>query len=404
MSVLRESSGFAVKEGGFEGDKRKIPTSNLSSSLQHEPLENDSAKVSDLGKHPNGVGLAWPNSTIGFETYCYGVGAEAGDGVTPDTDNAFGLFVGAALGGDLNPKEGDIIKTATTPTTTALKTTDSGVRAAPGFVAWKKTSTGETFVRPVASASGEDVTTLLAFPEAPTAEDVLPGLIDIIGSEDTPVILQGDLLMRNATDVADAALMYEYFGAVCNLTLPETAAQAAQKVNWEMRVARFTQDNDKPRTAPATKRPTVAAGGEFLIAKRGNTAGSKLAHLNLGVTVGRAYTGDPAANDDIGIDDWIVTGQDLIVTVTVKDNQPLPAGFTATKWHQVFKEGTENLFHLLAVFGNKRAGGIFGLYFPCLQLEREPEPVDVEGLQALKLTFSAVSGLNDDHKVWACLV
>lgn len=404
LALLEESTAWATKEAAFEADKVRIPTSSLSEELQNAAIENDSAKVSDLGKHPNGVGVAFEASKISAETYAYGLGAEAGDGVTPTpASHCFAQLLGAGMGGVPTARTGDTIKTATSPTTTSVQMTTGSLRATPGFLAWKS-SAGLTYVRPIGTFSTDTCTMLMAFPSAPAAEDVLPGMVEVIGSDDAMAhVLQGELLKRDTLTAADAAQMYEFFGAVNALTYPETSVAASPKVQHELRVAKFTRDNAKARTAPAARRPVVAAGGEFLIAKRGNTATTKLTHLNVGVTFGRAYTADPAANEDVGIGAWVLTAQDLMVTVTIKDNQALPAGFTATKWHQVFQEGTENLFHLMIAYGAKKAGQIHALYFPCLQLEREPEPVDIDGLQAYKLTFSSVSGLNDENKVWACM-
>jgi hypothetical protein len=401
VSVLEETS-WATKDGSFEANKQQVNLWNLNTNLMNAAIENQAARVSDLGKHEAGFGLAH-ESTFGFSTYAYGLGTPAGDGDTPLVTFCAHLL-GACLGAAPVAVDGDTVKAASVPTTTSVPQTTAGNLAARRFLA--HTVAGVTYVRPILSYATDTATLALALPSAPTPGDVLQGQVSIVQSEDAMAhVLQGDILKRNTTDAAKAGQMYEFFGSVGNFTLPEVGVGDAQTIDFEMRTSYFTRYANKARVAPTSRRPVVAAGGEFLLAKFGNTAGTELRFLNASVSLGRTYTADPAVNEDIGINGWVLTDQDTSVTITVHDDQAMPSGFSAANFPEAFELGSgENRWHLLMVYGRKKAGQIMALYFPCLQMEREPEDVDVNGLQAWKLTFSLVAGTAGEQKVWAALI
>jgi hypothetical protein len=404
VSFLEEHTTWLTEEADFEAVKQKIPTWNLQTNLQHAPIENQAARSADLGKHEAGKGLAFEESSISFSTYCYGYGSELDDLDVPVLDTCvMAQLLAGALGATPYLVDGTTVKAATVPTTTVIAETNAGNNRAKGFIAHKLA--GRTYVRPILSYAVDEMTLALALPAAPTAGDVLNGMIGINMTEDAMGhVLQGDVLKRNTTDAAKAGQMYEYFGAVGNFTLPEVGVAEAQTIDFELKVGRFTRYNQKARTAPTSTRPTVTAGGEFLLAKYGNTAGTALRFLNASVSLGRTYVADPDANSDYGINAWVLTDQDTVVTITVHDDQALPAGFTADNFPDCFNDGgSENRFHLQLAYGNKYAGKILALYFPCLQLEREPEDVVINGLQAWKLTFSLVAGISEENKIWTCV-
>lgn len=402
LSVLEETS-FLTKDGSFEANKLSLPTWNLNSAaLRNASIENQAARNADLGKHEAGLGLGL-DSTYSFSTYAFGLGTAAGDGDTPTTP-AMGHLLGACLGGSPTAVDGDTVKAASSPTTTSVPQTTAGNLAARRFLAHNDGT--NTYVRPILSYAMDTATLALALPAAPDPGDVLNGQVSIVQSEDAMAhVLQGDLLERNTTDAAKAAWMYEFFGSVGNFTLPEVGVAEAQTIDFEMRVGRFTRYNQKSRTAPTSRRPLHAAGGEYLLAKYGNTAGLALKFLNIGVSLGRTYTPDPDANSQYGLQGYVLTDQDTSVMVTVHPDQSMPTGFTAANFVEAFQLGSsENRFHLMCAFGKRTAGGIFALYFPCLQLNGEPENVDINGLQAWKLTFSLVAGTAGEQKIWAALI
>jgi hypothetical protein len=403
FSCLEEHTAWLTEEADFESVKQKIPTWNVSTNLQNAPIENQASRAADLGKHEAGIGLPFDESSIGFSTYCYGYGSALGNGDSPVIDTCvMAQLMGACLGGAPTGVDGTTVKAATSPTTTSVAETAAGNNFAGSFIAWK--SGASTYLRPIGTYAIDTMTLLMALPSAPAPADVLNGLVSVIMTEDAMAhVLQGDVLKRNTTDAAKAGQMYEYFGAVGNFTLPEVGVAEAQTIDFELKVGRFTRYNQKARTAPASTRPTVTAGGEFLLARFGTTATTALRFLNVSVSPGRSYIPDPNANSAYGINGWVLGDQDTVVTVTVHDDQAVPSGFTATNFPALFASGgAENRFHLLLSYGNKVAGKIFALYFPALQLEREPEDIDMGGLTAWKLTFSLVSG-NGEDQIWCAI-
>lgn len=402
FSCLEEHTAWLTEEGDFQSVKQKIPAWNINANLQNAPIENQAARSADLGKHEAGKGLAFDESSISLSTYCYGYGSEITG--TPDPDTcAIAQMLAACLGGAPTPVDATTVKAATVPTTTVIRETAAGNNFATSFICHKLA--GRTYLRPIGAYSTDEMTLLMALPAAPTAGDTLPGLISIVMSEDAMAhVLQGDVLKRNTTDAAKAGQNYKYYGAVGNFTLPEAGVAEAQTIDFEFKVGRFVRYSNVARVAPTSARPTVAAGGEFRIGKYGNTASTALRFLNVSVSPGRVYTPDPDANSDYGINAWCLTDQDTMISITVHDDQAVPTGITADNWPDCFNDGgSENRFHLLLAYGNKYAGKIMAFYFPCIQLEREPEDVDVGGLQAWKLTFSLVSGVQSENKIWAAI-
>jgi hypothetical protein len=401
LSVLNESS-YLTKDGSFEANKKQVNLWDITTNLKHQSLENQAARTVDLGKHMDGFGLAHPDSNFTFSTYCFGLGTEAGDGDTP-VANFMSNLIGSCIGCAPVLTDGDTVKAASVPTTTTVPQTTAANLAAGKFLAHK--TGGRTYVRPILSYAGDVATLGLALPTAPAPGDVLNGQISFLQSEE-PMnrVIQGDILKRNTLTSADSGQMYEFFGSVGNFTLDEVGVAEAQTLSFDYKVGAFTRYNPKTRIAPVSKRPTVAAGGEFYLAKFGNTAGLPLKFLNVSLNLNRTYTPDPNVNSDEGIAGWVLTDQDTEIGVTVHDNQAMPTGFTASNFSESFELGdNENLYHMLWVFGNKAPGKLLAFYFPCIQLTGEPEDADQGGLQAYKLKFSLTAGLPSSgvlNKIW----
>lgn len=402
LSVLNESS-FLTKDGSFEANKKQVNLWDITTNLKHQSLENQAARVTDLGKHEDGFGLAHPDSNFTFSSYCFGLGTEAGDGATPAA-NFMSDLIGSCVGCAPVVTDGDTVDALATPTTTSVQQTTAGNLAAGKFLAHK--TGGSTYVRPILSYSGDTATLGIALPNAPVAGDVLNGQISFLQSEE-PMnrVIQGDILKRSTLTSADAGQMYEFFGSVGNFSLDEVGVSEAQTMSFDYKVSAFTRYNAKTRIPPVSKRPNVAAGGEFYIAKFGNTTGLPLKFLNVSLNLNRTYTPDPNVNADEGIAGWVLTDQDTEIGITVHDNQAVPTGFTATNYPECFKLGeNENKFHMLWVFGNKTPGKILAMYFPCIQMTGEPEDADQGGLQAWKIKFSLVAGMPaspaQTSKIW----
>ena len=140
-----------------------------------------------------------------------------------------------------------------------------------------------------------------------------------------------------------------------------------------------------------------------MLGKYGNTTPTYLRFANYGIELGRTYVADPDANNDFGIGGWIVNAQDTVVTLYVHDDQAMPAGFTATNFHEAWRMGgDQNLWHLQLASGQRWLQRVFGLYFPALRLAMEPEDADMGEIQCTKLTFKLVSQLGGISKIWAC--
>jgi hypothetical protein len=404
-ATLRETS-WLVKDGSFDANKNLCVAWDVNTSLKHQSIENQAAKVVDLGKHANGFGLAHPESQVSWSSYLYGQGT-AKDGTTGNIIPTIPITmqqVAACLGFVPKLLDADLVDDGSTTTSVILKETNTNFLAndGTGFICVQDNTNGLiAHLRPVLNYnSGTKTATLgMALPAAPTEDRICYGLCyGEMSEEANTYIIQGEVLKRNSTDPTKAGQMYEFFGAVGNFSLAEVGVAEAQTIAFTYNVGAFTRYNPKTRSAPLSQRPKVSAGGAFLLAKTGNTAVTELKFLNVGVEVGREYTPDPRSNEVEGIGGWVLQSQDTMITLHVHDDQALPAGFSAANFPDAFKTG-ENNFHLLLAFGNKKPGDIFGFYFKNIQMEGEPEDADINGLQCWKITFSLCAGGGED-KIW----
>lgn len=414
VNTVKEAT-FGVKSGTFEDDKEQIVTWDVTTNLNHSTIENAAARVADLGKHENGVGLIHTDGSVTFSTYCYGLGTAFDGGVSAITPavTPYMALVGACLGFD--PSDGIIdadTALAASSTTTAVHCDENNANVYPAggkrfILIEDQDDATKCHVRPVLSYNTTtDIATLaLALPDIPADGDIIYGCVNAVMTESPEnFTCQGDVLKRNTTTNSEAAQNYEFFGAVGSFSLPETNVTEAQTMSFDLKVADATRYNEKVRVAPSSRRPEVAAGGYFILAKYGQTSGLELKFLNVGCELGRTYTPDPRANQADGIGAWVLTDQATSITLHVHDDEALPTGFTATNFHECFTlGGAQNRWHLILVYGNRVPGKVFAVYFPQIQLDMEPEDVDINGLQAMKLTFSlCAGGTEGENKVWVC--
>ena len=288
----------------------------------------------------------------------------------------------------------------------AVKETDAANHADDTLVAFVDDN-GDVRVRPVGTYATDTMTLLMNLPSALSAGNVIHGGVNIQSAEDSLFVIQGELLGKNT------AQHYDFMGSVGNFSLPEMTEGDAQTIQFTHKIADFARYQSGTQAAPSILRPLVNAGGEFLIAKFGKHTGTNLDLLRVGIETARTYAADPDANATIGICGWVLTDQQTRITLHVRDTATMPSGFSVSNYFSSFgsNTATENDYHLLLNWGRKVAGRIFSLYFPRIHLVMEPEPVDIDGIAAQKLTFALTQGQYDSAasqddttgvaKIWA---
>lgn len=386
LAVDHESTAFITEESDFDSVKLKTPIWDVGIGLKRQTIENQAVRV-DLGEHPPGIGLQYPESELSLTTYTQGLGTAAGDAVAA-VATAFSHLLASCLGG------AEVLSTGSTasgtPTTIEVIETDDGNHADDTLVGFNVASTGKTYVRPVGSYTPVlgTMDLLMEVPTAPVATDVIYGGVNVQSAESSLFRLQGELAGKNT------AQNYKFLGAVGNFTLPEMTEAEAQTIQFTHKMGKFTRYDSITQAAPALLKPLVNAGGEFLIAQFGATATTSLSLLRAGVDLARTYTADPDAGSDDGICGWVLTDQQTRITLHVRDTAAMPSGFTVSNYYSSFGSATlvENDYHLLLNFGGKTAGKIFSLYFPRIHLVGDPEAVEIDGIAAQKLTFALTQG------------
>jgi hypothetical protein len=392
-----ETTAFATIEADFAAEKLRIPCWDFSVELKHQAIENQAVRV-DLGEQLPGIGLAYPESAASFTTYVEGLAAAAP--TTAPDPTAFSHLLAASLGAHGTAGAGSTIKAASSPTATSVAETDAASHAENSLVAFQMPD-GTVEVRPVGAYATDTMALLMALSGAPDEGDIIYGGINFALTEDGPLAkIQGEAIGKNT------AQNYRFLGCVGHMTLNEHSSREAQTVSWRLQAADFTRYESVAQVAPELILPAVAAGGEFLIGKYGSTATVSLDWLRVSVEPAREYTAHEAAGSAIGIQDWVLTGAALRVTIHVLDVDEVPAAFTPTTYFGGFNSSdiAEKLFHLLLNFGGKVAGEICSFYFPRLHQLGEPEPVELDGVAAQKITFAATQGATangSSAKIWA---
>lgn len=397
---LKEAA-FKTKDGSFSSLRRFLGTWGWDASqFKRGTIENQVVR-SDLGYNEPGVGLASDNATMNFNCYPQGVGVVgstlgAGDGETP-VANAFTYLLESCLGAAATVANGTVIKAASTPTATVIAEDDAATHAANGIICLEDNRSGAEYsgraiCRPYAGYVTDTMTLLMAAPaawvSAAAAGDVIFGGITINSAEAAAITLQGDWLGARASQ------SFEFFGAIYNFSIGEVANGEAPVFAFEGKLADFTRDIATTRTSVNSLRPTTLAGGEFLLAKYGNTTATELNVLRFGFVLGREYTRQSGQNN-AGIGGWVLTDQATELTLYVDDNATVPSGFTGTTYNALFDNGdTDNQFHYFASLGCRQPGRIVNLYLPHIHMSAEPEHVNMDKIDMLKLMFRLSQGDN----------
>lgn len=387
IGVLEETTTFGVKESTFDTDKKKLATWDVQPGFKRQTHENQSVR-SDLGEHPVAWGVKHAESELTFSSYLESLDSAAGD-ATQAASNAFTFLLAACLGGTIARSTGSTVNGTPTPTTTAVTENDSGNHAANSLVPF--TTTAGVEVRPISTYSSGAMTLLMALSAEPAASSVVYGATTIKSDNDANFIMQGEVIGRHSSE------NYEFFGAVGNFSIGEAAANEPQSISFTIKCASYESDISETQASPTVNRPTVSAGGEFLIAKYNNTATTALKFLNASIELGRTYTADPDVNTTMGICGHVVTDQQIRLTLHVHPNQTVPAGMSGSTWRALCDSETDNDFHILLNYGRKTAGDIVSAYLKRGHIVEEPELTEIDGIAALKLVFGARQGTGEDQ-------
>lgn len=375
-------------------------------------IENQVTR-SDFGYNEAGVGLAHVNSNFTFNCYPQGIGDPDADDALgcPDGElaagNAFTYLLQSALGDStVAYSTGSQVATSAN-TTTAIIEDDAGRHGASQFAVIEDlldTANGvKAICRPILSYATATATLAMAIPSAlvdelhrvGAARANIYGGANIVMAENCDVVLQGDILGNHST------LGFKFFGAYLNFSIGEVGNGEAPFFAWEGKIGAFSRNIATSRTGVSSLRPNTLAGGEYLLAKHGNTAPTFLKVLRMGFNFGRTPTADSEQNIE-GFGGWVATDQAAELTLYAHHNASVPAGFTATDYISLWESGgAENQFHYMFALGCKVPGRIVAGYIPHMHMCKEPRRVQVDGISMLKMVFRfSQGGTEGVAKMW----
>lgn len=388
---------FAVEPTNYDAEKARMPIWNLSTdSLKTEQLENQAARVR-AGEFKTGRGLPYRSAVYSHDSYLRGVGdidssPGAGDGETP-LRTAYDQAMAAVLGGEPTYHDGDTVSGAGSETSMTLATPAAFPDAmqAMGFV---HSSTGRLVLRPGNYTSAGGFVPLMNFDtgNVPGDTNVVPGSIIVRSALDSfNQSMFAELIGKNSKQ------NYKVGGVVGDITWAEVAGADAQTVSWNWKVARIIDLFSATQTPPSQNRPVPNTGGGIYLAKFGNTSAIKLCNWNIGWSTGNDLRGNQChhyqANDsnglhDVGIDGWSPVPGGMSLSLLVREDEAVPAGFTETTWRGIFRSlsETENQWHCFIQAGDQH-GATVTLYFPKLILKQPDPNQNVEDLSHIRLPF-----------------
>lgn len=380
--------GFNTEDAAFATNAKTIRVGNVSASVDYEAIE-DSRYTSDLGEHQRIKGLAHPSSSFSFDTWAEGLGTATTDGVAA-TNNAISWLGAAVFGAAPVLSTGDQVAAA--PTDAANFSEDLNGEHGVGQLVAVGLSTGIE-VRPITAYSAAAITLGMNLSATPAENDDLYGGANLQWT-DNPATFH--TVQCRLVDRASDDLNKKLRGMAGSLSLSEQPPNQPQMLSWSFNLGSFADDYSDTQSEPTPTRPTVLAGGQFLIAKEGTErAYTEISYGSIGVNFNASYNAVPDPNDSTGIQAWHRDkGGRWEVTVHLPhDHNPnTTLSTTNDTWREIWRDGTvdENAFQMLLQYGST-AGSIFALWFRSLILVGWEE-VELDGIASQKLTFARKTG------------
>lgn len=389
VEVSAEST-FATSEGGG-GDP--LAVWDLSGTgVDYEVIENP-AYTLDIATHEPIKGVVYTQAAQSFSSHAVGQVTAKGNGSIA-TSNAVTKLIGGLCGAAPTLSTGDTVASAAS--SSVFTQTTAGRHGVNQLVA-VGLSTGIE-VRPCTGYSTDTLTLGIKLSATPQAADVIYGAAT--GKwDDNP---SSHYYVQTRMLGADTSLNKELLGQVCNLSIGEVGPNEIPVLSWELKAADFTDIFSDSAVAATAYRGTVNAGGQFIIAAAGSAQDyMRICTGRVSINVNADYDPVECAHDTaIGISGWRrMKGIPEITIVLDHDNDPNVAatasgsgglGLTATSWRQVWRDGTENAFQILAQYGTS-AGSIFAWWVRSCYLVKWEE-ITLGGIAYQKLTFRPKTG------------
>lgn len=382
---LAIESSFGTEPGSYDSNKLAIQCWGPNPNFRESEFENE-AVMTDLGSHETGYGPSHDENECTFSTYTEGLGTAAGD-ASAAVATAYTHLHEISLGSAVDLSTGSTVKAATSPTTTVIEETDGGNHAVNTLIPFIDTNSA-IHLRPCSAYATDEITLGLALPFTPSPADVIYGAANVAFAEQTAKTAYMEAIGKGSYENFEAA------GCVGSFSFPEVEGNRPQTVDWTLKAASFTEDVSATQVPPANARPVAIAGGDYLIAAYGNTAGSDIDLAGWSFNLNREWSSDEAPNETDNIEGWTCLQCKGELTIYMKPDASTPTGNSASSYRDAFLTGgSENLFHILLQFGTT-AGACCAYYFPKLRLIKKPERVERRGKVAQKLTFGFVQGAN----------
>jgi hypothetical protein len=399
---IDKESTFGVEPGSFDVNKLSIVAWDIAVTGKKEDIPNQGVRT-DLYEHETAEGLAKDGGTgINFSSYVEGLGAGAeADNGTLAVATAFTRFMECCLGSDSSANTGSTVKAASSPTTTVVEETDAGNHAVREFAGFITPTTSRVQARFIQAYSTDEMTLPIPLDEAPAVGADIYGAITIAFQEDHDVSCFFEAIGKNKYQ------NYEIGGAVGTFSLPEVAASKPQTINWQIVAHSFVELPVVSQVAPTNTRAQTNAGGEFLILKSGNqttldATKDKLKWARWTLELGTTLDSDEDCNSyDIGYDGVTKTDLQMRLTLLLREGVAMPTGFSSATYREGYiAGGAENSFQIQLTFGQETAGKICVFYFPEMRMITKPEPVDVDGKAAQRITFAPIQGMTPHEALY----
>ena len=192
----------------------------------------------------------------------------------------------------------------------------------------------------------------------------------------------------------------EYRGINCTMALPEVGEGEIPKLTFTCAPTEFARLYADVQVPPAAVRPTVTAGGEFLVAQTGSTAVKDLDIVRAAIEFPQGYIRIPYPNDPSGADPTYGWRREkgttpFSLSVMLPHAATPPAACTSATWEEMADDqGADDIVQILLAYGQGVPGKICAFWARNL-IVTAWEMSEVDGLLAQKVTFSVLTGYTE---------
>lgn len=373
---------FGTKNSDFNSEAKSQPVWDVGEIPEFESIAHQGQRH-DLGSLPYIKGL--PNPSVGFKTYCEGLGTAAGDGdqagVTFLTRCFESVFANAA-----KQNYGSNIVNLT-DTSTIIGDTESD-SFDPGDVIAYALNSGEVECRLINSSSSDSHTVGILASSDPDDGNVIYGTtcVHFNNTQAVKLARRAQLQFHGLSDEDT----WEVYAAYLSAVFDAVGRGEAQTITFSGMGSAFATGVSSSLALGTVLRPLVAAISKVLIAPTGDGQTGQVVDLyNWSLDIQATYAGHPPSATDGSqrVSAWV--RQFAVPKLTMVTSLDFNPPGSAASWRECFVNDDQFQWQWQQ---GRSAGSISGLATPAIRLTKPPTTGETDGIRTQTVEFEVVSG------------